>query len=271
MGKDVKIGLALGLVVIVVAIVIFSVSGSGDSVPEEDVSRTPSSDTGSAGTGETDRHEEPGATDAGQRTLEGLFDPGLFPAGDDRETPSSPSSGEGAPRWDVRSDAPDTRSILVDRTPEPTTRTVEHVVKGGDTLWGLAKRYYGNALRLSAIHEANRDKLPTQDSPLRIGMKLVIPDVRVETGMAGVGGTAALPSAAVGETPAATEHDTYVVRPGDTLGVIAQRFYGDDRMTRPIISANPRLAANPDRIVVGWKLRIPKPPAGQRTAARDID
>jgi len=271
MGKDVKIGLALGLVVIVVAIVIFSVSGGGDSAPEEDTSGTPSSDTGSAGTGETDRGESPGVTDAGQRVLEGIFDSGRFPAGVDSGTPSAPSSDEGAPSRDVRSDMQDTRSILIDRTPEPTTRALEHVVKAGDTLWGLAKRYYGNALRLSAIHEANRDKLPTRDSPLRVGMKLAIPDARVETRMAGTGGTAVLPSAARGETPTAAEHDTYVVRPGDTLGVIAQRFYGDDRMTRPIISANPRLAANPNRIVVGWKLRIPKPPAGQRTAARDID
>ena len=270
MGKDVKIGLALGLVVIVVAIVIFSVSGGGGSAPDEETSGPPSSDTGSAGTGETDRSESPGATDVGQRALEGVFDPGLFPAGDNRETLSDASAVGTAPSPNLGSDLPDTGSMPVDRTAEPTARTVEHVVKAGDTLWGLAKRYYGNALRLSAIQEANRSQLPRRDSPLRVGMKLVIPDVSVTSGTAGAGGTAVLPDAAPGEVTA-VEHDTYVVRSGDTLGAIAQRFYGDDRMTRPIISANPRLAANPNRIVVGWKLRIPKQPAGQRTAARDID
>ena len=59
--------------------------------------------------------------------------------------------------------------------PAPTTpggRT--HTVVSGDTLSGLALRYYGNAVRWAEIYDANRNQLPNERA-LRIGMELVIP------------------------------------------------------------------------------------------------
>src|SRR3989442_4358551 len=52
---------------------------------------------------------------------------------------------------------------------------------------------------------------------------------------------------------------TYTVRPGDTLGKIAKKFYGDARRFTLIVSANS--IVNPDKLTVGKELVIPDVPA----------
>ena len=52
--------------------------------------------------------------------------------------------------------------------------------------------------------------------------------------------------------------DEYIVKSGDTLGKIAQKFYGDARRSDVILRANPALAGNPDVLRIGMKLVIPK-------------
>ena len=49
-----------------------------------------------------------------------------------------------------------------------------HVVVKGDTLGGIAKRYYGDATKADKIRNANKDKLKS-DKSLQLGMKLKIP------------------------------------------------------------------------------------------------
>jgi len=49
-----------------------------------------------------------------------------------------------------------------------------HVVVRGDTLFGLAQRYYGDRSRWREIYSANRDTLPNENS-LAVGMELRIP------------------------------------------------------------------------------------------------
>jgi LysM repeat protein len=60
-------------------------------------------------------------------------------------------------------------------------------------------------------------------------------------------------------TPQTTEEETiYVVQKGDTLGALAQRFYGKASLYPKIFEANRDILSNPDLIKVGQKLRIPK-------------
>lgn len=55
---------------------------------------------------------------------------------------------------------------------ESATRS--HVVKAGETLWGLAARYYGDGHQWKTLAERNR--IPTDgSSPLRVGMRLSVP------------------------------------------------------------------------------------------------
>jgi tetratricopeptide (TPR) repeat protein len=50
-----------------------------------------------------------------------------------------------------------------------------HAVERGDTLYNLSQKYYGNRSKWRDILEANRDQLPSANTPLRIGMELRIP------------------------------------------------------------------------------------------------
>lgn len=52
--------------------------------------------------------------------------------------------------------------------------TGSHVVVSGDTLWGIAKKYYGNGNQYNKILEANKDKIKNANL-IYPGQKLVIP------------------------------------------------------------------------------------------------
>ncbi len=60
------------------------------------------------------------------------------------------------------------------------------------------------------------------------------------------------------EPPDPTGSEIYEVKAGDSLGAIAQRFYGDSRRADLIIRANSDLIRDPNRIRPGMKLMIPK-------------
>jgi LysM repeat protein len=50
----------------------------------------------------------------------------------------------------------------------------------------------------------------------------------------------------------------HVVRAGDDLWSLAERYYGDGRDWRKIAAANPKiLTGGPDRLQIGWRLKIP--------------
>ncbi len=59
-------------------------------------------------------------------------------------------------------------------------------------------------------------------------------------------------------SPAVGEATVYEVKAGDTLGAIAQRFYGKASLYPKIFEANRDILSNPDLIKVGQKLKIPK-------------
>jgi LysM repeat protein len=50
-----------------------------------------------------------------------------------------------------------------------------HTVARGDTLFSLAQKYYGSRSKWRDIYAANRDLLPSENSPLKIGTDLKIP------------------------------------------------------------------------------------------------
>lgn len=63
-----------------------------------------------------------------------------------------------------------------------------------------------------------------------------------------------------GGTPsmlAATEDVLYVVQPGDSLGALALRFYGDADLNGAIFKANRQVMDTPESLSVGMKLLIP--------------
>lgn len=81
------------------------------------------------------------------------------------------------------------------------------------------------------------------------------------------GGSSTAPAAppAPPAAPAEPAHETYVVKPGDSLSKIAQRFYGKASLWPKIHEANRDLIEDPDLIQVGWTLEIPKLPEAKNS------
>ena len=136
--------------------------------------------------------------------------------------------------------------------PRPQTYTTEK----GDTLWGLATRFYGDGRQWKKIYEANRDVLPSS-SDVPVGVALVIPSAEGQ------------PGAAVSETPATSSRPaavagmgTYTVERGDTLYSIARKQYGDASLWRIIYEANREQIPTPEQLPVGAVLVIP--PASEK-------
>lgn len=64
---------------------------------------------------------------------------------------------------------------------QPTTEETNHkssgyhVVDSGDTLWSIAKKYYGDGSKYNIIYNANKDKIKNP-ALIKVGWKLRIPD-----------------------------------------------------------------------------------------------
>jgi nucleoid-associated protein YgaU len=91
-----------------------------------------------------------------------------------------PANGVNPPAGDP---AAPTGGVRRQLTGNPTSRVAasvgsrRHTVAEGDTLFGLAERYYGDGERFIDIYQANRDVLKRPDL-LEVGAVLVIPDLR---------------------------------------------------------------------------------------------
>jgi LysM repeat protein len=59
-------------------------------------------------------------------------------------------------------------------SPAPKQETT-YKVKQGDTLWNIAKEFYGDGSLYTAIYEVNKDKIP-KPNMINIGIELNIPD-----------------------------------------------------------------------------------------------
>lgn len=111
----------------------------------------------------------------------------------------------------------------------PAPKAVHHTVASGDTLSLLAQRYYGVMRMYDTIFEANQPMLKHPDE-IYPGQVLRIP-------------------------PAAPP--THTVAKGETLGTIADHWYGDAKRYQQIFEANRGTLSNPDTIEVGQRLTIP--------------
>lgn len=99
-----------------------------------------------------------------------------------------------AARTDIAAQLPETQRVAA-----APARPRVHVVKSGDTLWGVARRYGVTVPALAAANDM------TTQSPLSLGARLEIPG-------------------SAGAAPAEATPLTYHVRRGDTLSQIAEKF-----------------------------------------------
>lgn len=119
-------------------------------------------------------------------------------------------------------------SVTPEPTPQPESEKKEttYTVVAGDTLSGIASRYGTTYQELGRINNISNPNL------IHVGQVLKI----------------------TGESNTSS-FQTYIVKKGDTMWGIAQKFYRDGNKYKDIAKANN--ISNPDKIYVGQKLLIP--------------
>lgn len=172
--------------------------------------------------------------------------PDTPPAGTEEAPPADTSPSESPPESspEEEPESPDTSLLETEYPPDspalppsenfPDSESPEgaldesltHIVKPGDTLWGIAQTYLGSGQHVRKIMEENH---LTSDR-LSPGMALKIPN-------SGRGA-----------------YREYTVRPGDSLWKIAKKELGSGRRYREIMEQN---GLTNDRIYPGQLLRIP--------------
>ncbi len=121
-----------------------------------------------------------------------------------------------------------------------------YVTQEGDDLWHIAEKFYGSGFNAYDISLANKI---FDSSNLEVGKKLVIP--KVVTRQLTVGDTSSKSTSQVTYV-----ENKYVVQPGDSLSIIAQKVYGDLYAWTQIMNVNN--LTSPDNIEAGMVLIIPR-------------
>ena len=142
-----------------------------------------------------------------------------------------------------------------------------HKVEKGETLWGVAEKYYKSGYNFVDIKEANK---LTNAGVIEVGQELTIPDVEakkvtvelaqaqtsqaegtVNTEKPDVAGTQVSPTT---EQISPIQGDSYKVAQGDHLWGIAVRAYGDGYKWVEIAKNNN--LKNPDLLLVGQEVKL---------------
>jgi len=155
--------------------------------------------------------------------------------------------------------------------PQPATSPgIRHTVLGGETLFKIAERHYGNGEYWRAIAQANPGKV-TRDGQVRQGIVLDIPK-RAESDLGSdfipVGSGRLIP--VDHRTPRNTSRVIVVVS-GDTLSELATKHLGSATRWEDLLKANRDKLDSPEALKVGMKLRLPgasdQPPLDTPTAS----
>lgn len=91
--------------------------------------------------------------------------------------PKDPSNTQGVPNPAAGKSS---KSATAPTSPVTSLGVVDYLVEPGDTLTGLAVRFYGRSSAWTLIRDANLEKLGADGSKLRSGMKIIIPPARAE-------------------------------------------------------------------------------------------
>jgi nucleoid-associated protein YgaU len=121
-----------------------------------------------------------------------------------------------------------------------------YVTQEGDDLWHIAEKFYGSGFNAYDISMANKI---TDASLIETGQKIIIPQVTSRTPTVG-------DISATSTSQVTYVEDKYIVQPGDSLSIIAQKVYGDLYAWTQIMNANN--LATPDSIEAGMVLIIPR-------------
>lgn len=134
----------------------------------------------------------------------------------------------------------------------------EIVVKPGQTLSELAKKYLGNAADWDELLEANKDKL-SRPELLRAGMTLRLPQKAIKRQQQASTNRAKVSKPTPTRLTRTTRtHTPYTVRSGDTLSSIAASKLGSAKKWYQLYHFNKATLTDPDNLTVGRSIKIPR-------------
>lgn len=143
----------------------------------------------------------------------------------------------------------------VQKDVEPENLPGKYTVKGGDTLFLIAEKYYKDGYKYNRLVEANKI---ANENTIEVGQVLDIPKIEEPTAELATSGegTGEGTGGAVNQTiwGERITGDTYTVVEGDWLSTIAGRAYGDVSAYEKIAKENN--IQNPDVIHPGTVLKL---------------
>ncbi len=115
-------------------------------------------------------------------------------------------------------------------------KTVNYIVRLGDTLMKIAFEKYGQYLRWKDIYKINQNKMQSPER-MQVGTELTIKNVKY--------------------IYIQRDGKPYLIRKMDTLKSISQKLYGTPDRWEDIWKNNPQLIRNPKKIYAGFTLYYP--------------
>ncbi len=151
---------------------------------------------------------------------------------------------------------------------EPQETGITYVVRPGDNLVEIAQKMYGPEIgkktaSVEKIYNANKDKLSSIND-IQVGQKLVIPPIEDKTNTLVKTGLFEKVSEKVSKITspqtakaAKEQYREYTVKESDSLWQIAQQQLGNGNRFNEIIQLNQSVLADPEKLEVGMKLKLP--------------
>jgi len=157
------------------------------------------------------------------------------------ETPTRPRSGDA-------SVGANSAAALNPATRPASTRT--HTVQPGESLARIAENVYGSQVYYKQILAANPSIKPEKLKP---GTVIQLPDIASVKAAGGTDDDSPL--------PAVDPRTEYRVQPGENLSRIAVKLYGKSEMWESLYQLNQtRIGDDPAKLKVGMVLQLPSPP-----------
>jgi len=142
----------------------------------------------------------------------------------------------------------DESRVEISSSRETSVGTI-YTVQPGDTLGLISLKAYGASSKWSAISNANKDQLANNPDGLQVGMTLVIPTSSETTNLLFLPGS----STSLADL---NEDGTYIVQPGDSLGNIAEKLFGNAWQWKKIYELNNDVLTAPHILKVGQILKV---------------
>ena len=137
-----------------------------------------------------------------------------------------------------------------------------HTVRPGESLSSIARHYFGDpsmARELAVYNSIDNPNSVQEGRRLRIPKK---PNVLLRGGVPEpapmTAATPTSPAASPSAAMSAVTYASYTIKSGDVLSRLSQKLLGTTKRMRELVELNKDVIKNPDRLIVGTVIKVPK-------------